>query len=142
MLAKTTSPASREGREVLRFFCCLHLQGHCSFRSTTGRPSSLSVTCGTILRNLKMAVKIKDLYGNPGYRFKKISIRRNSPIKNALPCLHGVFLLAMWLSRFDAILAISFIPEFPLKRASLKVLLNYSFHLNGHTLGFIHRLKG
>ena len=27
MLAKTTPPASREGREVLRFFCCLHFQG-------------------------------------------------------------------------------------------------------------------
>ena len=36
------------------------------------------VTCGTILRNVKMAVNIKDLYGNPGYRFKKISFRRNT----------------------------------------------------------------
>ena len=34
---------------------------------------TMRVTCGTILRNVKMAVNIKDLYGNPGYRFKKIS---------------------------------------------------------------------
>ena len=39
---------------------------------------TMRITCGTILRNVKMAVDIKDLYGNPGYRFKKISIRRNS----------------------------------------------------------------
>ena len=36
-------------------------------------------------------------------------------IKNALPYLHGVFLLAVWLfSRSDAILAISLIPDLPL----------------------------
>ena len=33
----------------------------------------MGVTCGTLLRNVKMAVNIKDLYvhrhGNPGYRF-------------------------------------------------------------------------
>ena len=35
--------------------------------------------------------------------------------KNVLPYLYGVFLLAVWLfSRSDAILAISFISEFPL----------------------------
>ena len=39
---------------------------------------TVRVTCGTILRNVKMVVNIKDLYGNPGYRFKKISFRRNS----------------------------------------------------------------
>ena len=39
---------------------------------------TMRVTCGTILRNVKMAVNIKDLYGNSGYRFKKISFRRNS----------------------------------------------------------------
>ena len=44
-----------------------------------GQPKlTMRVTCGTILRNVKMAVNIKDLYGNPGYRFKKISIHRNS----------------------------------------------------------------
>ena len=32
-----------------------------------------------------MVVNIKGLYGNLGYRFKKISIRRD-----ALPYLHGV----------------------------------------------------
>ena len=31
------------------------------------------ITCGTMLGNVKMAVNLKDLYGNPGYRFKKIS---------------------------------------------------------------------
>ena len=37
--------------------------------------------------------------------------------KNALPYLHGVFLLAVWLfSRSDAILAISVIPDLPLLR--------------------------
>ena len=40
-----------------------------------------------------MAVNIKDLYGNPGYRFKKYS--QKFSIKNALPYLHGVFLLAL-----------------------------------------------
>ena len=39
---------------------------------------TMRVTCGTILRNVKIAVNIKDLYGNPGNRFKKISIRRSS----------------------------------------------------------------
>ena len=39
---------------------------------------TMRVICGAILRNVKMAVNIKDLYGNPGYRFKKISICRNS----------------------------------------------------------------
>ena len=68
-----------------------------------------------------MAVNIKDLYGNPGYRFKKISIRRNSQWNNALPYLHGVFLLAVWLfSRSDAILAISFIPDLPLAILTLR----------------------
>ena len=38
---------------------------------------TVRVTCGTILCNVKMAVNIKDLYRNPGYRFKKISVRRN-----------------------------------------------------------------
>ena len=31
---------------------------------------SIRVTCGTILHNLKIAVNIKDLYENPGNRFK------------------------------------------------------------------------
>ena len=36
-------------------------------------------------------------------------------MKNALPYVHGVFLLAVWLfSRSDAILAIFFIPDLPL----------------------------
>ena len=39
---------------------------------------SMRVTRGTILRNLKMAVNMKDLYGNPGNRFKKINTRKNS----------------------------------------------------------------
>ena len=39
---------------------------------------TMRCACGTILRSVKMAVNIKDLYGNPGYRFTKISIRRNS----------------------------------------------------------------
>ena len=39
---------------------------------------TMKVTCGTILRNVKMAVNREDLYGNAGYRFKKISILRNS----------------------------------------------------------------
>ena len=34
MLAKTIPPASQEGREVLRFFCCLLPREHYSFRST------------------------------------------------------------------------------------------------------------
>ena len=46
-------------------------------------------------------------------------------IKNALPYLHGVFLLTVWLfSRSDAILAISFIPDLPLlKREQGRTLL-------------------
>ena len=47
---------------------CLHRQPKLTVR----------VTCGTILRNVKMVVNIKDLYGNPGYRFKKIRFHRNS----------------------------------------------------------------
>ena len=75
----------------------------------------MRVLCGTILRNVKMAVNMKDLYGNPGYTFKKISIGRNSQIiKNTLPYLHVVFLLVVWLfSLFDVILVISFIPDLP-----------------------------
>ena len=33
-------------------------------------------SCGFILRILKMAVSIKDLYGNSGKRFKKINTRQ------------------------------------------------------------------
>ena len=48
--------------------------------------------CGLILRSPQMAMNIKDLCGNSGYRFKKI----NNNKKNTLPQLLGFFFLAVW----------------------------------------------
>jgi len=46
---------------------------------------------------LKMAVNIKDLYGNSGNRLKKIKYSLEFSIKNALPYLFVFFLLSVWL---------------------------------------------
>ena len=50
-----------------------------------------------------------------GIQIQEDKYSQKFSIKNVLPYLHGVFLLAVWLfSRSDAILAISFIPDLPL----------------------------
>ena len=78
-----------------------------------------------------MAVNIKDLYGNPGDRFKKISFCRNS---QSLLYVHGVFLLAVWLfSRSDAILAISFILDLPRRSGMKEIAKIASNRENNHT---------
>ena len=56
-----------------------------------------------------MAVHVKDLYGNSGKRLKKINTRLEFSMKDTLPFLLYLFLLAMWLfsrSIADALVAI------------------------------------
>ena len=50
--------------------------------------------CSCII--LKMAVNIKDLYGNSGYRLEKIHTRMNFSMKDAFTYLIGVLLLSVW----------------------------------------------
>ena len=49
---------------------------------------SMKVTCGIILHYLKIHVNMEDLYRTPLQRFA---------VRNALPYIHGLFLLPMWL---------------------------------------------
>ena len=45
-----------------------------------------------MITQLQHGCKYKDLYGNPGNRFKKIGITQQFSIKKALPYFRGVFL--------------------------------------------------
>ena len=47
----------------------------------------MKVTCGVMLHYLKIYVIMEDLYGTP-LRFT---------VRNALPYIHGLFLLPVWL---------------------------------------------